>query len=69
MTPEQLFEKWQNEEGIRFLNEDNSVPDIKDRVRHAFMAGLHHNYIQECMKAAILKMSIETKQSDENATE
>jgi len=47
MTPEEVYEDWWKSEGIRFLNEDNSVPSTEDRVKHAFMSGLRHNYIRE----------------------
>lgn len=57
MTPEEVYQDWWNTEGIRLLNEDNSVPSVEDRVKHAFMAGLHHNYIKECLRVTMLRMS------------
>lgn len=38
---EQLFTEWWNKEGVRLLNEDNSVPDIEERSKAAFVAGLN----------------------------
>jgi hypothetical protein len=64
MTPEEVYQDWWNSEGIRFLNEDNSVPSQEDRVKHAFMSGLRHNYIRECMKATLSRIAI-TKQIQE----
>lgn len=64
MTPEEVFTDWYDKEGIRFLNDDNSVPSIEQRVKHAFMAGLHHNYIRECVRVTMLRMSQQTQSDD-----
>jgi hypothetical protein len=69
MTPEELYQDWQKKEGIRFLNEDNSVPSLDDRLKHAFMAGLHHNYIKECMRATMLRLSVTNPKTDEAASQ
>jgi len=67
MTPEELYQDWQKTEGVRFLNEDNSVPSLDDRLKHAFMAGLDHNYIKECMRATMLRLSVTNPNPDEAA--